>query len=391
MIKTGFILQIQETGWTGGMNYFKNLLNAISSFPERKIEPVIFTGSRNITQIQQLFPTIPVIYSPLLENGHPFSLIRKGVKKIFGRDYFIERLLKKNQIRVLSHSGCFKTTFGLATIGWIPDFQHKFLPAFFNSSDLNQRDREYEMLVKYCQAVIFSSNTVKSDAIRFYPEYKDKFFVLHFVSDINSEPMSDLHSLKTKYDIPEKFFLLPNQFWIHKNHKIVLEAVKILKSQQKNILVLATGSKEDYRNPDYFKSIEQKIDEFGIGDNFRILGMVPFPDLKGLMIGAIGLLNPSLFEGWITSVEEAKSLGLKIILSDISVHIEQAPEFSRYFDPENPEQLASILWDEWVHYDEQIKKERIENAQKKFPARRKEFAENYEKIVISITNRDRCH
>ena len=40
---------------------------------------------------------------------------------------------------------------------------------------------------------------------------------------------------------------------------------------------------------------------------------------------SVAVLQPSLFEGWSTTVEEAKSIGKTILLSDIPVHREQAP------------------------------------------------------------------
>ncbi len=42
------------------------------------------------------------------------------------------------------------------------------------------------------------------------------------------------------------------------------------------------------------------------------------------MLCSTALINPSQFEGWSTTVEEAKSLGVKMLLSDLEVHKEQA-------------------------------------------------------------------
>lgn len=46
---------------------------------------------------------------------------------------------------------------------------------------------------------------------------------------------------------------------------------------------------------------------------------------RTLMKHAIAIINPSLFEGGSTTVEEAKSLLKVIILSGIPVHREQNP------------------------------------------------------------------
>ena len=50
---------------------------------------------------------------------------------------------------------------------------------------------------------------------------------------------------------------------------------------------------------------------------------------------ASALINPSRSEGWSTTVEEAKSFGVPMILSDIDVHREQTGGTARYFGAED--------------------------------------------------------
>ena len=56
--------------------------------------------------------------------------------------------------------------------------------------------------------------------------------------------------------------------------------------------------------------------------------MIPKNDVSKLIYKSKAVINPSLFEGWNTSVEEAQNTKKKIILSDIAVHREQAQKFS---------------------------------------------------------------
>jgi hypothetical protein len=58
---------------------------------------------------------------------------------------------------------------------------------------------------------------------------------------------------------------------------------------------------------------------------------------------SLALIQPSLFEGWSTVVEDARLLGKKIILSDISVHVEQNPPLSTFFTPSSHIELATII------------------------------------------------
>ena len=57
------------------------------------------------------------------------------------------------------------------------------------------------------------------------------------------------------------------------------------------------------------------------------------------------VLQPSLFEGWSTVIEDAISLQVPVVASNLPVNIEQLGRDGIYFDPHNPDELASILFD----------------------------------------------
>ena len=81
--------------------------------------------------------------------------------------------------------------------------------------------------------------------------------------------------------------------------------------------------------------------------NLLILGLIPYEDVLFMMRNCVAVINPSRFEGWSSTVEEAKSLGKRILLSNISVHREQSPENARYFDPDDVAGLCSHIVEAW--------------------------------------------
>jgi len=58
---------------------------------------------------------------------------------------------------------------------------------------------------------------------------------------------------------------------------------------------------------------------------------------------AVAIIQPSLFEGWSTVVEDSKALNKFIIASDIPVHREQNNGNMEFFSPNNSVQLAEII------------------------------------------------
>ena len=106
--------------------------------------------------------------------------------------------------------------------------------------------------------------------------------------------------------------------------------------------IVLTGRTEDPRDPYLYERLIDRADNCGLTAHFRHLGLVPYADVLALNAAADYLLNPSTFEGWSTPVEEAKALGTSMILSDLKVHREQAPE-ATYFPPSDAMALADVL------------------------------------------------
>jgi glycosyltransferase involved in cell wall biosynthesis len=385
VIRVGFVFTFHD-GWLGGINYYRNLLVALYALPQRKIEAVIFTGLRSPENHFDGFPAVKIVRSSMFDTGSILWRIRHIVQHRFPRDYLFEWLLKIHRISVLSHSGWLKGEAAIPTIGWIPDFQHVRLPEFFSKDEIAGRDKQFRNMCQYCSAIIVSSFDAQADLCRFDANCKSKTRVLQFVvsSAKANLALPSLRELKSKFQFSGKYFLLPNQFWKHKNHQVIIEALGLLVSENKKVLILSTGNTKDYRHPEFFESLLARIKELNVGNCFIPLGLVSSDDLAALMLHSSAIINPSLFEGWSTTVEEAKSLGKQVVLSDIPVHREQNPPLANYFLPDDANGLAATLWKLWNSPDKD-EIENIESARLATELRRIEFAIQYQQIVIGTT------
>lgn len=383
MIRVGFIFAF-DGSWLGGINYFRNLLTAVYALPDRKIEPVILTGMHMPAERLTGFPSVEVVRSRLFDRYSLPWAVRKVWHRSSGHDLLLERFLVDHHIAVLSHSVQLGRHARIPTIGWIPDFQHRRMPEFFSAPELAQREREFAQVLA-CSRVIVSSVDAQADLSTYYPSYAERSSVLQFVADVNTQisyPSRD--EIKEKYAIKTAYFHLPNQFWIHKNHHVVISALKILKEQGDHVTVLVTGNKSDHRRADHFQSLMAYVEECGVAEEFRVIGVVPYPDLIALMRHSIGLINPSLFEGWSTTVEESKALGKRIILSDIPVHREQSPVRGVYFDPNNPEALALAIKQQLDSWNAEEDMAWVDQAIAELPTRSEDFARKYQEVVLGL-------
>jgi glycosyltransferase involved in cell wall biosynthesis len=372
-----------EASNLGSVNYYRNLLNAIHLLPDRRIEPVLLLGERAPGSILDGLPPIEVIRSALFDKFTPRWLVRKVWQQAFASDPFLQRFLRSHQVDILSHSDFLGVHSALPAICWIPDFQHRQLPQHFKASERWYRDRDFRLQCQNATRIVLSSYDAQGALAAFEPSAVEKSRVLQFVAQPHiGADTADLPTLQERYGFVGPYFHVPNQFWAHKNHRLVLEALAILKARGEPVLVISTGATEDYRQPAYFDQLVAHAEALGVADSFQVLGVIPYDDLVGLMVQAVALINPSRAEGWSTSVEEAKSLGKRMILSNLPVHIEQAPPGGIYVDPDDAVALADAMQLLWTTSDPADDGERTARAQRDLPSRVLTFGREYQAIVL---------
>lgn len=235
-------------------------------------------------------------------------------------------------------------------IGWIPDFQHKHLPQYFPEHDSLNRDRTFTQLVQEAPHVTVSSQDAYRDLMRWVPADRNKISVLSFTTVARPEWYADDPvSAGREFALPPKYLMFPSQFWLHKNHRCVFRALRIAERVCPDIALVCTGRLHDYRRPGYADELMAETRREGLGQRIRVLGLVDRHTQVQLMRRAAAIIQPSFFEGWSALVEDARTLGKRIYVSDIPVHREQAPANAVFFDPHSPEQLAGLIAEDWPH------------------------------------------
>ena len=230
--------------------------------------------------------------------------------------------------------------------------------------------------------VVLSSKAAQNDLKQFYPNYLFKSRVLNFVVDIPSDIfLANPDYLISKYNLPKKFFFVPNQFWKHKNHMLIFSALKKMVESIKDVHVVFSGSKEDLRNPDYYSEIIDFIEKSGISENISLLGIIPKKDVLQLIRQSCAVINASKFEGWSTTVEEVKSIGKRILLSDIEVHREQNPPYAYYFSCDDHCALSDLMKKVWCSSQPGPDYAMEQQAKENLFSRKKRFALEFKSII----------
>lgn len=226
---------------------------------------------------------------------------------------------------------------------WCIDFIQIHYPQFFTKNELEAFDCQIKEVAKKYKDIVFSSNDAYQDFLSMIPSYKGNIHLLRFPSIFELHELNK-HELLLKYNLKDNYFITPNQFWPHKNHIIILKAAKLLIDKGITDFSIAfTGKLSSYRDKNYAATLQDYIKQHGLENHVKFLGFIPRQDQLNLMKRATAIIQPSLFEGWSTLVEEAKALDQYIILSDIPLHREQISIGCDFFKTDDENQLHELM------------------------------------------------
>ena len=326
--------------WIGGVYYKKNILySAIQS--------------------EKLLAKYNIVICTTKYNEHLFDDIKDQVtvKILPENKYLYEGLMllrmlnPKNKFIYSVNSAIYDKFFWGSAISWIPDFQYKYYPKYFRDNEIDSRNKNYRKIADRKGKLVFSSNTCKEDFEKFFPNATVDTYVVPFVSYIETEvrgiDASFEREVLAKFKLDNcRYVYIPNQFWQHKNHRVVFEAIEEVAKRypEVNLKFVFTGEPNDFRSPEYNEQLKDYMNRPEVKERIINLGFVPRKDQLVVMKNARFLIQPSLFEGWGTVLEDAKVLDKSLLLSDIPVHREQKNEKCTLFDPNNPADLADKIY-----------------------------------------------
>lgn len=354
MIRDKKLLFLAKGGkeWIGGIYYVKNVLYTLikNNFIDKTTSIYILVDAQNAD-----------IFKPFVKYDNVKILINKETPL----NDFIARASKKAicqalNIKLLSLINKYKIDYIFPInsypymflkekcIYWIPDFQHIHLPEMFSESEIKSRNKLFDYIAEKHKYLVLSSNDAFNDFKQLYPYHVQGVKVLNFESYIEEDikDINDTYIKETlkKYNLPEDFLFLPNQFWKHKNHITAFKAMDyVVNKKGKNICLVCTGNINDYRNYGHFESLKNYINQHNLENNIKILGFILRKEQLALMIASRAIIQPSLFEGWGTVVEDAKALDKDIIMSDINVHYEQKNDKCIIFKRDQFIELGNII------------------------------------------------
>ena len=392
MTHLGLILA-GNANWIAGHVYVQNLLAALEAVPHERQPRLTLLASQRIPQWMrnelERHDRRLVRYAFTHEAMMPRRIVAGGIALSRAlAPVSLAHVARRCGADVLFPVSGRMPANAVPWIGWIPDFQPFHMPENWSSG---QRDAWRDRIARVAREaphLVLSSRDAGKDLEAIIGPRSGVTVLPFTMVPQNTWFARDPAAVARQYGLPERFALFPSQFWRHKDHLTLFEAVRRVRAAGVGDLTLVcTGLAEDIRDPKHGPRLLDFIATNGLEDAVRVLGVVPRADLTALMRRAAVIVQPSRFEGWSALVEEARSLGKPLLVSNIAVHREQNPPDATFFPVGDAEALAMALGDLWPATAAGPDPEREARAHAEALIRARAFADRFLGLISEVAGR----
>lgn len=218
------------------------------------------------------------------------------------------------------------------------DIGHRVMPAFPETTKpayrWNGHEKQCARMLAKATFILTGNETGKKEILDNYSVMENKIRIVPFPITFFCYGEEE----KPRFELPEKYFFYPAQFWPHKNHICIVKAIAELKNKGIDAHVVFTGS--DKGNMAY---IQEMVSKLGVAESVHFAGFVTYEEMKYLYTHAIGTIFASLMGPNNIPPIEAIYLECPLIITDIPGHKEQMGEAAIYFDGYSANDLANRM------------------------------------------------
>jgi glycosyltransferase involved in cell wall biosynthesis len=256
---------------------------------------------------------------------------------------FLEKTLDNYTIDLVYFLSPSSLALNLVTYNYVYtiwDLCHRDMPEF---PEVNHF-REFEIREIVCNrapkkaiATLTDSDLGRENAIRRYNLDQNRVFSASFMPSINANKTIYL-DIKQKYQIEGEYIYYPAQFWAHKNHIYIVDA--ILKLKDKGIFLTAIFSGSDKGNLSYVLDYAQKLN---VAHLVKYIGFAPNEEIYHLYQQSLALVMPSYFGPTNIPPLEAFAIGTPVIYSDLAGLREQVADAALLCDLKDSDSLVEHI------------------------------------------------
>ena len=375
----------------GTFQYNQIILEAVTSFS--KVEFDIVIGYTREIWIEYLkHYEAPTKYIPLgaMSKYIPLLVRRSFIPmswwRLISRHFFqpAKRLLdEKCDLWIFPSQDAWTYLMPVPSVGVIHDLMHRYekrFPEVGEYKEFSWREWHYKRLCSWATAILVDSELGKSHVIDSYHIDPIRVHPLPYIPPKYILDESIVNDSNSNLQLPKKFLFYPAQFWEHKNHKILVNAIAKLKQVLPDIKLVLVGTKKNGYN-----SALRLIRELGLSEDIFILGYVSEDNILDLYRNARALVMPTFFGPTNMPPMEAMKLGCPVAVSKVYAMPEQLGDAALFFDPKSEEEIVDTIFRLWT--DDSLCEELTKKGLKRSAGwTQNNFSQLLEKIIIGYAD-----
>lgn len=331
----------------GGFNQSLNAILQMKAIAEHRFELVVVTTVQDNIQYLEHWGVHVDYVKPAVTDKLTVFLALSGLgRKIQSKLKVIgvlEQFLLQQQVDLVYFLEPTLKVLCLQKLNYIItvwDLCHRDTPEFPEVRSWNEfltRETIYHHCLAQALLVLADSDTLVDRLVERYGVDRDRVITMPFSpSPFLEDRASNNVDVLQKYNLSDGYFFYPAQFWAHKNHIRILQALQLLKKQGKEYNVVFCGSDQGSAG-----HIKQAIHDHGLSGQVKVLGFVPVEDMRNLYQHCCAVVMPSYFGPTNIPPLEAWMLGKPLIYSDIFT--EQVGDAALLVNPDDANELASAM------------------------------------------------
>ena len=370
--------------WGGGIDFIRYILFGIE---QEKYECFFFIPRKNNFKIS-IKNKIKYFLNTYLSKKYKIEKIKSEAEILselkdliqnrpcyfYDSNRELEKISKKESVQVLIPSFySLGKNMSIPWVGYIYDFQHKYLTHLFSKNEITSRDIQFQQTFQDSKKLIVNAQQVKSD-IEIFLGKSDKVEVLPFTPKFEERLFKNIlpkESILEKWNLSENYFLISNQFWSHKAHIVAFKAFHLLKAKFPNsdIKLVCTGEMVDDRDNTYIETLTQYLTENKLEQLIVLTGFISKQEQFSLINYAKAIIQPTNFEGGPGGgiTYEALGLGVPCIISDIIVNKEIQHNLVTFFKVNDVDDLVlkmmEVLHSKKVEFNAAILQQNFKTSQ----------------------------
>jgi len=231
----------------------------------------------------------------------------------------------------------------------IYDLMHRYerrFPEISANGVFEWREKHYSKMSKSVNGIFVDSEVSRLQLIESYGRDPSSIYILPYIAPKYIYNELTPVGFDQRYKGLGKYIFYPAQFWEHKNHKGLIQAVGLLKEKYPDLKLVFVGSKKNG-----YLSTFKLVKQLNVSENIKFLGYVPDSDMSQLYRRSQGMIMPTFLGPTNIPPLEANAVGCPLAVSDVYAMPEQIGNAAIYFNPSSVQGIADAIEKLWTDDD----------------------------------------